>query len=129
MIQFIVLSLLGVANGLNSVVTTCRNDHGDCVSNLIVSLIFFLLTAGWFAFVWLVGFTAQERRSRRMAQLLIAVELLIALVALFNARHHTDILGLGTSIIDFGFAAWVISLAWRLMQSDGGRVVARKRRS
>ena len=67
LVQFIVLSLLGIANGLNSIVTTCHQNDGDCVSNTIVSLIFFLLTAGWFAFIWVLGYTAQDRRSRRLA--------------------------------------------------------------
>ncbi len=124
LIQFIVLSLLGFANGLNSIVTTCRDSHGDCVSNLIVSLIFFLLTAGWFAIVWVVGYTAQDQRNRRMAQLLIAAEVVIILVALLNAKHYTDYLSLGTSLIDLILAVWIISLAWRLMRAGGNRIVS-----
>lgn len=126
-VQFIVLSLLAIANGLNSVVTTCHDSSPDCVSNLLVSLIFFLLTVAWFAVVWVVGFAAQERRSRRLAQLLIAAEALIALIALFNAKHHTDILSLFTSLTDLVLAIWVITLAWRLMRAKGGRVVTRQR--
>lgn len=126
-IQFVILSFLGIANGANSVVTTCRHDSTNCVSNLIVSLIFFILTAVWFGAVWLLGYMAQERRQRRLAQLLICAEGLIALVALFNAKHHTDILGLVTSLIDLGLAIWIVFLAFRLMRSGGGRVVARQR--
>ena len=127
LIQFILLSFLGIANGLNSVVTTCRHDGTDCVSNLIVSLIFFILTAGWFGAVWVLGYTAQERRSRRLAQLLIMAEALIALIAFFNAKHHTDILSLATSLIDLALAIWIITLAFRLMRVGGGRVVAKQR--
>lgn len=127
LVQFILLSLLGIANGLNSIVSTCRTDHGDCVSNTIVSLIFFLLTAGWFAFIWVLGYSAQERRSRRLAQVLIAAEAFIALIALFNAQHHTDILGLVTSVIDLVLAVWIITLAWRLMRAGGGRIVVKQR--
>lgn len=129
LIQFILLSFLGIANGLNSVVTTCRHDGGDCVSNLLVSLIFFILTALWFAAVWVLGYTAQERRSRRLAQLLIIAELLIAMVAFFNAKHHTDILSLVTSLIDLCLAIWVISLAFRLMRSKGKRIPSTSQRS
>lgn len=127
-IQFVILSFLGIANGANSVVTTCRHDSTNCVSNLIVSLIFFMLTVAWFAAVWLLAYMAQENRSRRLAQLLICAEGLIGLIALFNARHHTDILSLLTSLIDLGLAIWVAWLAFRLMRAGGGRVVARQRR-
>lgn len=125
LIQFITLSLLNIATGTDSVVTTCRHSGGDCVSNLIVSLIFFMLVTGWFAAVWLLGYMAQERRSRRLAQLLIVAEVLIALVASFNAKHHTDALSLATSLIDLALAIWVITLAYRLMRAGGGRVVTR----
>lgn len=123
LIQFITLSLLNIATGTNSVVTTCRHSGGDCVSNLIVSMIFFILVAGWFAAVWLLGYMAQERRSRRLAQLLIAAEAFIALIALFNAKHRTDALSLVTSLIDLILAIWIITLAFRLMRAGGGRVV------
>lgn len=126
LIQFILLSLLGIANGLNSIVTTCHNTGRDCISNLIVSLIFFIITVAWFAFIWILGYTAQERRSKRLAQLLIAAEALIALVALFNAKHHTDWLSLMTSVIDLVLAVWVIWLAFRLIRAGGGRTVARQ---
>jgi uncharacterized membrane protein len=126
-IQFVFLSLLGIANALNSTVTTCHADGRDCISNLIVSIIFFILTAVWFACVWILGYAAQEKRSKRLAQLLIAIEAFIALIALFNARHHTDFLSLFTSLVDIGLAAWVIVLAFRLMRSSGGRIVAKQR--
>ena len=123
LIQFIVLSFLGIANGANSVVTTCRHDGSNCVSNLIVSLIFFILTALWFGAVWVLGYTAQERRHRRLAQLLIAAEGLIALVALFNVRHPSDALSIFTSLVDFALAIWIISLAFRLMRVGNKRFV------
>ena len=128
LIQFITLTLLNVADTLNSVITTCRSSHPDCVSNTILSLIVFLLIAGWFAFVWIIGYLAQEKRSKKLALLLILIEAIIGLFALFNAKHHTDILSLLTSLIDLGLAVWVILLAFRLVRADGGRVVTRSRR-
>lgn len=127
LIQFVALTLLNVGTGAVSVVSSCHNGGGDCVSNLIVSLIFFMLLAGWFACVWVLGYMAQQQRSRRLAQLLIAAEVLIAMVALFNAKHHTDPLSLATSIIDFCLSIWVILLAFRLMRSGGARIVAHQR--
>jgi glucan phosphoethanolaminetransferase (alkaline phosphatase superfamily) len=126
-VQFVALSLLGIGNLLNSVVSTCHDSSTDCISNLLVSLIFFLLTTAWFAVVWVLGWAAQERRSRKLALLLIGAEAFIALIAFFNAKHHTDYLSLFTSLVDFFLALWVITLAWRLMRAKGGRVVTKQR--
>lgn len=128
LVQFITLSLLGIANALNSMVATCRHDSPNCFSNIMVSSVFFIITATWFAGIWILGYYAQERRSRRLAILLILVECMIGVIALFNARHHNDLLGLSTSIIDMILVVWVISLAFRLAISDGGRVATHKAR-
>lgn len=127
LIQFVTLTILNIGTGVDSVVSTCRSSHSDCVSNMLVSLIFFLLTAAWFGFVWVLGYAAQDRRSKRLAQALILVEALIALVALFNAKHHNDALSLLTSLVDIGLAIWVITLAFRLMRAGGGRIVIKSR--
>lgn len=128
LIQFITLSFLGMANGLNSVTTTCRHTGKDCISNLIVSIIFFMLTALWFGIIWSVGYMAEQRRSKLLARLLIAMELLVAVVAFFNARHHTDILSLLTSLVDLALAVWIITLAVRLMRSGGKRITRPRQR-
>jgi drug/metabolite transporter (DMT)-like permease len=123
LIQFITLSFLGIANGLNSIVTTCRHDGSDCVSNVLVSIIFFILTALWFGAVWILGTIVQERRSRRLALVLMGAEGLIAMVALFNAKHHTDALALVTSLLDLMLALWIIFLASRILRNkSGGRI-------
>jgi hypothetical protein len=131
LIQFIVLGLLNIANGIDSVVTTCRHSGGDCVGNLISSLIFYILIVGWFGFVVVLGYTAQERRGKRLAQLLIAAEGLIMLVALFNIKltlkYQSGALSLLTSSVDVILALWVIMLAYRLMRSGGGRITAKQR--
>ena len=128
-VQFVSLSLLGIANGLNSIITTCvhQSTSGDCVSNMLVSIIFFIITTLWFAFIWMLGYMAQERRSPILAQVLILMEIFIALIALFNAKHHSDLLSLFTSLVDLTLAVWIILLAWRLMSAKGGRVVSRQR--
>jgi drug/metabolite transporter (DMT)-like permease len=127
LIQFITLSFLGFANGVNSVVTTCRSETGDCMSNLLVSIIFFILTAVWFGLVWLLGWAAQNRRSKRLAQLLIIAEVFIAMIAYFNAKNHPDKLSLITSVVDLLLAIWIIILAFRLMRAGPGRVVTKAR--
>jgi len=127
LIQFIVLGLLNIGTALTSTVHDCRQENADCLGTIFISFIFYLVVVGWFAAVWVLGYMAQERRSRRLAQLLIMAEGLIALVALFDAKHHNDKLGLITSVADFVLALWIISLAWRLMRSGGRRIVSSQR--
>jgi len=128
-VQFILLSFLNIANALNSIVTTCRRDGSECISNVMPSIIFFILIATWFGFVWVLAYAAQERRNRWLTLGLIGAELLIAMVAYFNAKHHPDLLSLITSLVDLILAFWVIILAIRLLRAKGGRVVAKQRTS
>lgn len=127
LIQFVTLSLLNVANGLDSIVTTCHEQKNDCFTSALLSMAFYVLAAGFFGCVWILGYFAQERRSKRLAQLLIFIELMISAVAFFNVHHHNNVLNLITSLVDLALAAWVILLAFRLMRSDGGRVVTKQR--
>ncbi len=128
LVQFIALSLLGILNALNSIISTCHSAADECVTNAMLSTIFFMITVFFFAVIWVLGYTVQDRRSKRLAQLLIMVELLIMIVALFNARHHTDILSLFTSVLDFGLAIWVIVSAAILIKYGGKRVVTHRQR-
>jgi purine-cytosine permease-like protein len=96
------------------------------VSGILTSVVFFLLLVGWFAAIWVVGYLAQERRSKNLAFILIGGELLVLLVATFNGRNHPDTLSLITSITDAVLAIWVIYLAFRLMRARGKRVVAKQ---
>jgi Ca2+/Na+ antiporter len=128
LVQFIALSLLGILNALNSIISTCHSAADECVTNAMLSTIFFMITVFFFAVIWVLGYTVQDRRSKRLAQLLIMVELLIMIVALFNARHHTDILSLFTSVLDFGLAVWVIVSAAILIKYGGKRVVTHRQR-
>ncbi len=128
LVQFIALSLLGILNALNSIISTCHSAADECVTNAMLSTIFFMITVFFFAVIWVLGYTVQDRRSKRLAQLLIMVELLIMIVALFNARHHTDILSLFTSVLDFGLAIWVIVSAAILIKYGGKRIVTHRQR-
>jgi len=128
LVQFIALSLLGILNALNSIISTCHNAADECVTNSMLSIIFFMITVFFFGVIWVLGYTVQDRRSKRLAQLLIMIELLIMIVALFNARHHTDLLSLFTSVLDFGLAVWVIVSAAILIKYGGKRVVTQRQR-
>jgi hypothetical protein len=125
LIQFIVLSLLGIPNGLTSIITTCHSNGNECATNSLGSVVFFILTVMWFGAMWAVGYLAQERRSRKLALLLICAELGTALVAFhFNVPHDTNLLTKATSLIDILLSLWVIALAIRLSRSKGGRIVS-----
>jgi hypothetical protein len=133
LIQFIVLSLLNLANGSVSIVTTCRHDSSNCVANLLSSAVFYILAVGWFGLLLAVGYLAQEQRNKRLAQALIAGELLTTLVACFNVKldlgSHTSLLSLSllTSLADILLALWAISLAYRLMRAGGRRITSTAR--
>jgi hypothetical protein len=125
LVQFIVLSLLSLANSLNSIITTCVQNTGQCIENMIPSIILFILITVWFAFIWILGYAVQERRGRKLTALLIGAEFIVAMVALFSVKHHSDWLSFGTSLIDLVLAVIVIILAVRIFLAGGSRVVSR----
>lgn len=86
-----------------------------------------MLTVLWFSSIWILGFTCQKRRSRLLALALIALELAIAVVAFYQAKHHQTVLNLATSLTDLTLALWVIILAIKQLRSKGGRIVASER--
>ncbi len=121
MTQFIVIGLLNLFYAITISVQTCIKGV-ECGSSTVLNIVYFLLINGWFIFICVLGYAAQERRSKRLSQLLIMAEGLVGLVALFNAKHHADVFGLLISLVDVAFAIWIITLAFRLMRSDGGRI-------
>lgn len=123
LIQFIVMSLLSLANSINSIVVTCFNHSGQCIENMIPSIILFILIAVWFAFIWILGYAVQDRRERKLTAALIAAEGMTALIALFSVKHHVDALSLVTSVIDLILSVWVLLLAARIFLAGEGRVV------
>lgn len=132
LIQFITLGILNILTGLDSVVQTCRHDSTNCLENIFTSFVFYLLIVTWFGIVCVIGYAAEQKRSRRLAQLLILAEILIAFVAFFNIRlslrYHNSLLSLFTSAADLILAIWIISLAFRLMRAGSGRVVVKQRK-
>lgn len=128
LIQFLSVTFLNLIALFTTSIGGCIKRPGDCVGDVTLNLLYFLVLSAWFAFIWLLGYTAQDRRSKRLAQLLIAAETIIFLAALLDIKHHNDILGLITSLVDASLAAWTILLAYRLMRAGGGRVTSRARR-
>lgn len=128
LVQFIAMTILNFVNGTYSSVRECTLSSSDCLGNVLLSMLFFLVITAWFAFLAVVGYAAQDRRSKRMAQLLLGTEAIVALIALFDARHYPNYLGLITSLVDAALALWVALLAFRLVRANGGRVTTTRRR-
>jgi len=126
LVQLGTMTVLNILNGGYSIATQCQKGDNDCVGNLILSLLYFILLTSWFAALWMLAAAAQERRSPRLALLLAGAEGLVLLVSVFNARHHNYTLGLVTSLIDAALALWIIALALRLAYARGGRVTRRR---
>lgn len=125
LIQFISMVFLNFVGLVTGSAQSCTDGSG-CIGGILINLIYFLLISAWFAFLWVLGYAAQDRRSKRMAQVLILAEGLVVLVSLFDARHYPGVLGLFTSVVDCALAVWVILLAVRLMRAEGGRIVRNK---
>jgi hypothetical protein len=121
MIQFIVIGMLNLLYAFYSSIHSCLK-HDQCASNSLLAIVYFVIIGVWFGFIAALGYAAQDKRSKRLSQALIAAEGLVALVALFNLKHYSDYFGLVISIIDLGLALWIALLAFRLMRSGGGRI-------
>lgn len=119
-----VITLFNILNGVSSSVQQCTDSGRDCIGNIITSMLYFMVITIWFAALWILAAAAQDRRSRKMAFVLICAEGMVILVSLFNVRHHNDILGLITSLVDAALATWVALLALRLFIAGGGRVTS-----
>jgi hypothetical protein len=127
-IQFIVMSFLYLMINLGSIISSCRGQSYNCISNSISSITLSIVIIVAFGCLWMLGYYVQNRRSQRLALLLIIVEFGIFIVELFDAHHFPNLLSLITSLIDVVLAGWVIFLAIRLYRAKGGRIVSRNRR-
>ena len=126
-IQFIAITALNFINGVSGTIGQCLSSSASCVSGIITGLLFFLLITILFGGLWLIGFAAQDRRSKRISQLLIIGELLVLLIGLFDLMHRTpSLLEAIISLAEIISAAWISWLAFRLMRANGGRVRSRK---
>lgn len=124
LVQFFTMVVLGVPNTIINIVSSCHSNQDSCVSNSLVTLVFYLLTAGWFGLIMLVGFIAQRKRSRQFAILLGGLEFITFVVAGYiDYPHDSNILAKTTSLIDAALSIVVIYLALRLFFSGGRRIV------
>jgi hypothetical protein len=128
-IQFFTMVVLGLANALVSIISTCHNNSSDCTSNMISSSVLFLLTPVWFGLILAAGYFAQKNRSNRLAGVLIGLELITIVVAgHFNFPRESNWLAKGTSLLDVLLGIIAIYLALQLLLARGDRIVKRTRK-
>ncbi len=126
-VQFIAISLLNIATQIMSVITACHSKKDSCLTSAFSSTGYFMVIVVVFGFIWMLGYMAQERRSRKLAIGLIGIESLVAIIALHNAKAFPDLLSLFTSLTDMGLALWAIWLAIRLVRAGNSRIIASER--
>jgi len=70
-----------------------------------------------------LGYSAQERRSTRLALILVGSELVAAIIYAFDAKLSPDLINRVVNVIGAGIVVWVIVIAVRLALSKGRRIV------
>ncbi len=122
-IQFISLTLLNFISGASTTVSECTKGNGSCMGNVVLSILYFLVITVWFGALWLAGFAAQDRRSKRIAQALILAEGMVFLVGLYDfSKHKSSLISSIISVVEIISSVWIAWLALRLILARGGRV-------
>jgi len=127
-IQFLAVNIINlISSGYDTVQKCTTPGNGSCIGSMIPNLFLFIALAIFFGVIWLIGFIVQDRRSTKIAILLILAELLVLLIGLFDLIHNkTGFLGILLSISEIATAIWIIYLASRLIRARGGRVRSRR---
>lgn len=129
LIQFIIAVALSFITGLTSIIGSCTTGNNPvCVGNTLVSLVLIILIVFAFGAVLVLGYAAQERRSSRLAIILMIIEACAALGYIFDAQHTSNIIDRLSDLLIFLVIVWVILITWRLATSKGGRIVKNHRR-
>ncbi len=123
LVQFILGTLLTFVTGGVSIVSSCQTNGSDCVSNTFVSLVLVLFVIMGYGLLLAVGFLAQERRSSRLALLLIGLEGFAGLIFLFDAKQAPGMVDRLTNILSLLVAIWVSYVALQLYRAKGARIV------
>lgn len=127
-LQFVALVILGLANSISSIISTCHSSSQSCTTNMISTSALFILTVIWFAMILSLGYFAQKNRSNRLAGILICFELVTLVVAgHFNFPTEKGWLAKGTSLLDVLLSLIVIYLAIQVFFARGKRIVKKGR--
>lgn len=123
-IQFVLMVVLGVPNSIISIISSCQSNGSDCIINTITSIILFIFTTLWFAFILGAGYFAQKNRSTRFAAVLIASEVITVSVAgRFDLPRQSDLLGKALSLIAIVLGLVIIYIALHVLLARGHRIV------
>ena len=126
-IQFVAVTILNFVGGSITTIKDCTGNSTNCISNLVISVLYFGFLTLCFGFLWIVGFIAQDRRSIRLSKILIFIEGFVFLFGLYEFSHYSSsitktIIGL----VEIITAIWVSWLALRILRAKGGRVRVRQ---
>jgi len=125
LVQFILGTVLTFLNSVVSIVNGCVGGGADCVSNAFVSLLLVILVVTAYGVLLGLGYVAQDRRSSRLALLLIGCEAFAALIFLFDAKQAPGLVDKLTNALSFAVAIWVVFVAFNLYRAKGARIVRR----
>lgn len=123
LVQFILGAALTLLNSAVSIVSGCVTKGADCVGNTFVSLLLIVLVVAAYGALLGLGYVAQERRSSKLALLLIGCEAFAALIFLFDARQTPSPIDKVTNALSFVVAIWVALVAFNLYRAKGARIV------
>ncbi len=127
-IQFVIVTVMNFIDGVSGSIHQCTSNRSSCTSNIVLALIYFVVISVCFGILMLAGFAAQDRRSKRISQLLIIGEVLVLLISLYGLTHQNySLIGRINSLVDGITALWVSALAFKLMRAKGGRIRPRHR--
>lgn len=127
-IQLALVMLLIVINNLVGFIIACTSDSSECAISAMFSLVFIIFSGIWFIFVSAVGYAAEEKRSSKLAYVLIAGQLVTLGAAYGFSQYPSNWFGAVSSVVIMLSCVWIIVLAWRLSRAKGGRIVSRATR-
>lgn len=127
-VQLAVMTLLVIMGGIADVAKNCENA-AECLTNSFLWIVIAFIIACWYAVLFAIGYFAQEKRSYKLARILILGELFTAFVALMFLRTPSSLLGVITSGAAIVLAAWTIVLAWRIYKARGSRITTPAKRT
>lgn len=120
-IQLAVMTLLVIVGGIMDVVKNCESS-AECVTNSFLWIIIAFMLACWYTALFAIGYFAQEKRSYKLARLLIAGELFTAFVALMLVKNPSSTYSRIGALVALCFAVWTIVLAYRIYKARGSRI-------
>ena len=123
--QLAVMTLLVIIGGVKDVASNCENAS-ECVTNSFLWIIIIFMLAGWYVALFALGYFAQEKRSYKLARVLIAGELFTAFVALMFVRHPSSFYGGFSAFVALIFALATTVFAYRIYKARGSRITTKQ---